>query len=170
MEALGGAMLADAAPAALSRPVPPVPSEERCCSGAQGACGSSACGDLAPLARLIGGDLSTVRWRRLGYGMWHVPLQLSPGAKGDLRLIKIAPGQVMPEHGHGGCELSLILDGSYTDEMGRFGFGDLADLDEDVEHKPAADRKTGCVCLIAVEQKARLKGLFARMIQPFVGI
>ena len=102
--------------------------------------------------------------------MWHVPLQLSPGAKGDLRLIKIAPGQVMPEHGHGGSELSLILDGSYTDAMGRFGVGDLADLDEEVEHKPAADRKTGCVCLIAVEQKARLKGLFARMVQPFVGL
>lgn len=161
LETLGGIMLADVSPAALSNRVPMM---------AEPKARSTGSGYSSPLARLIGGDLASVRWRRLGYGMWHVPLQLSPGSKGDLRLIKIAPGQVMPEHGHGGSELSLILEGSYTDAMGRFGVGDLADLDEEVEHKPAADRKSGCVCLIAVEQKARLKGLFARMVQPFVGI
>jgi putative transcriptional regulator len=128
-------------------------------------------GDVpAPLSRLVGSDLSSVQWKRLGLGVWHVPLPLSEGAKGDLRLIKVAPGQAMPEHGHGGSELSLILAGSYTDEIGEFRIGDLADLDDEVEHKPMADRKTGCICLIASEEKARFKGIFARIVQPFVGM
>jgi putative transcriptional regulator len=128
-------------------------------------------GDIpAPLTRLVGSDLSSVQWQRLGLGVWHKPLPLSEGAKGDLRLIKVAPGQAMPEHGHGGSELSLILAGSYTDEIGRFGVGDVADLDDEVEHKPMADKATGCICLIASEEKARFKGVFARIVQPFVGL
>lgn len=128
-------------------------------------------GDIpAPLSRLVGSDLSSIQWKRLGLGVWHVPLPLSPAATGDLRLIKVAPGQAMPEHGHGGSELSLILAGSYSDSLGRFGAGDLADLDGDIEHTPMADRVTGCVCVIASEEPARFKGLFARLVQPFVGL
>ena len=123
-----------------------------------------------PLSRIVGSDLSSVQWKRLGFGVWHLPLPLSNGAKGDLRLIKVAPGQAMPEHGHGGSELSLILAGSYIDQLGRFGVGDLADLDDGVEHQPLADKETGCICLIASEQKARFKGLLARIVQPFVGL
>jgi putative transcriptional regulator len=128
-------------------------------------------GDIpAPLSRLVGSDLSSIQWKRLGFGMWHVPLPLSAGSKGDLRLFKVAPGQAMPEHGHGGSELSLILAGSYTDSIGRFGVGDVADLDDEVEHRPLADRTTGCICVIASAEKAKFKGLFARMVQPFVGL
>ncbi|MFX7029307.1 hypothetical protein ABTH93_20420, partial [Acinetobacter baumannii] len=60
--------------------------------------------------------------------------------------------------------------GSYTDKVGTFVAGDLADLDEDVEHIPVADTGTGCVCLIASERPARFKGLFARILQPFIGL
>lgn len=123
-----------------------------------------------PLAWLIGRDLDKVPWRRLGPGIWHCPLKLSEGAKGDLRLFKVAPGQALPEHGHGGAELTLVLRGSYRDEIGCFGAGDVADLDEDVEHRPVADSKEGCVCLMATEAKARFKGLIARLVQVFTGI
>jgi putative transcriptional regulator len=128
-------------------------------------------GDVpAPLSRLVGNDLSAIQWKRLGLGVWHVPLPLSEGAKGDLRLIKVGPGQAMPEHGHGGSELSLILQGSYIDEIGHFGVGDVADLDDAVEHRPMAHIEAGCICLIASEEKAKFKGIFARMLQPLIGI
>ena len=131
----------------------------------------AACRETASLLdQVVAGDVSAVRWRRLGFGVWHAPLKLSPGSKGDLRLIKVAPGQTMPEHGHGGSELSLILAGSYSDTIGRFSAGDLADLDEDHEHAPAADLGTGCVCLIASERQAKFKGMLARILQPLIGI
>ena len=87
-----------------------------------------------------------------------------------LRLLKVQNGQAMPEHGHGGNELTLVLDGSYTDEFGTFSAGDVADLDDSVEHRPIADRETGCICLIASDSKVKLKGVIGRLVQPFAGI
>ena len=40
---------------------------------------------------------------------------------GELRLIKVSRGYGMPEHGHSGAELTLVLRGSFHDEIGRFG-------------------------------------------------
>lgn len=123
-----------------------------------------------PLVRLAGSDLAALPWKRLSLGVWHHRLPLSAGSKGDLRLIKIAPGQIMPEHGHGGSELTLVLDGSYTDQVGRFATGDLADLDQETEHQPIASHETGCICLIASEEKARFKSILARIVQPLTGL
>lgn len=128
-------------------------------------------GDIpAPIAALVGARLDDIPWKRLAPGIWHYPIPLSAGAAGDLRLIKVAPGKKIADHGHGGEELTLLLQGSYRDEIGTFRTGDVADLDTEVEHNPVADAETGCVCLIANERKARFKGLLARLMQPFIGI
>lgn len=128
-------------------------------------------GDVpAPIAPLVGAHLDDIRWTPIAPGMWQHRVPLSRGAKGDLRLIKIAPGKKIPEHGHGGEELTLLLRGSYRDELGTFRTGDVADLDTDVEHHPIADPVEGCICLIAHEKRARFKGLIARLMQPFIGI
>ncbi len=128
-------------------------------------------GDVpAPLVPHVGPNLDDIPWKRLGPGLWHYPLPLSKGAKGDLRLLKVAPGKAMPDHGHGGEELTLMLKGSYHDKFGTFRRGDVADLDDDVEHAPIADEKEGCICLVASEGKARFKGFFARLVQPLTGM
>ncbi len=123
-----------------------------------------------PLGLVLAGGLSTFRWRWLGPGVRHHRLPLSAGARGDLRLLKISAGRRMPDHGHGGSELTLVLEGSYSDETGRFGAGDVEDLDGTTEHQPLADRETGCICLIASERPARFKGLVGRVAQPFTGM
>lgn len=123
-----------------------------------------------PLGRLVGCSLADISWKRLGFGVWHYPLALSGESGGDLRLLKVAPGRVMPEHGHSGSELTLLLDGSYRDEIGEFGVGDVADLDDEVEHSPVSHPQTGCICLIASEGRARFKGVLARMVQPLTGM
>jgi putative transcriptional regulator len=76
----------------------------------------------------------------------------------------------VPEHGHGGEEVTLILSGAYRDHMGRFGRGDVADLDEDIEHKPVAEDGEDCICLVAIERPTRFKSFAARLMQPLVGI
>lgn len=127
--------------------------------------------ELSPtLARLIGGALDDIHWRPVAPGVATHRLPTSEGAKGSLLLLKIAPGKKVPEHGHGGMEMTLILDGSYRDELGRFGPGDVADLDEHVEHQPVVDSAVPCICLVATEQPTRFKGFFSRLLQPLVGI
>jgi putative transcriptional regulator len=123
----------------------------------------------SPMRHLVGDRLTHVGWRKLGFGVWHYPLPVPKACKGVLTLLKIEPGRSMPEHGHGGIELTLILSGAYEDHTGRYLPGDIADLDQDVEHNPVADAVAGCICLVASEQKASFKGLVSRMIQPWTG-
>lgn len=122
----------------------------------------------APLERLVGGDLDEVRWRWIGPGLWH--RLLHDGGRGTLQLIKAAPGASVPEHTHGGGELTLVLRGALVDETGTYHSGDVADLDESVEHNPVADKDAGCICLIANEQPTRFRGVLARVMQRWHGL
>lgn len=124
----------------------------------------------ASLAAVFSLSFDAISWKRLGPGVWHHRLPLSPGVAGDLRLLKIGPGRVMPDHGHGGAELTLVLAGAYRDETGAYRRGDMQDVDEAVEHTPVADKEVGCICLIASEKPARFKGLVGRLMQPWTGM
>ncbi len=108
-------------------------------------------------------------WRRMGLGLWVLPIPLSEGTEGKLSLVKVAPGVAIPEHGHSGSELTIILDGAYTDELGTFKVGDVADVDDTTAHKPVADPEQGCICLTAFEGRSQFKGLMARLIAPLAG-
>lgn len=123
----------------------------------------------APLARRLSGGLDEIRWRWIAPGVRSHEIAVTPGS-GSLLLLRIAPGMKMPEHGHGGNELTMILSGSYSDETGHYGPGDVADLDEDVEHSPMVDSDDDCICLVAMEAPTRFKGLISRILQPYFRI
>jgi putative transcriptional regulator len=124
-----------------------------------------------PLSRLLGGmRIADIPWRTKVPGVAMYDIKLSSAAKGHLWMMRIAPGKAMPEHGHGGEELTMILSGAYADEIGHFARGDVADLDEDIEHRPVVDADCPCICLVATEAPTRFKSVFARMMQPLVGI
>ena len=162
-ERIGGALLDDVAPLPLTTGVPVLPAPGTPPSSAP-AGGNNA----NPILRLEAQNFALVGWRRIGLGLWHHPLPL-PG-NGTLQLIKAAPGAAVPEHGHGGAELTLILRGALTDATGSYGQGDVADLDQEIEHTPIADRKRGCVCAVANEVPTRFHGLLARLFQPWHGL
>jgi putative transcriptional regulator len=122
------------------------------------------------LTRLVEGGLDDVAWKTVAPGVAMHRLPTSKAARGSLRLLKIAPGKKIPEHGHGGTEITLVLTGSYRDAFGRFGPGDVADLDENVEHQPMVDSSEPCICLVATEAPTRFKSFFGRLFQPLVGI
>jgi len=125
----------------------------------------------SPLARMMGGNsLSDLKWKRKAPGVAMYDLPLSPGAKGKLLLMQIAPGKALPEHGHGGEEITLILSGAYNDKLGRFAQGDVADLDDDVEHRPIVETDAPCICLVATEAPTRFKSWSARLMQPLIRI
>lgn len=124
-----------------------------------------------PLARILGSsNLADIPWKRKAPGVALHDVKLSPGAKGQLKLLRIAAGRAMPEHGHGGEEVTLVLKGAYHDHLGRFARGDVADLDRETEHQPVADGDEECICLVAIERPTRFKSFGARLLQPFVGI
>jgi putative transcriptional regulator len=113
--------------------------------------------------------LGAQRWRRLGPGVRQIALMPRTGGGGTVRLLRIDPGMNMPRHGHAGMELAVVLKGAYRDEIGRFGRGDLADLDDETRHQPRADAAEGCICLIATERPLRFESRLLRWVQPVLG-
>ncbi len=122
----------------------------------------------APLAQYLKKPLDELDWRTLVPGVRQLDLRL--GGPGAARLLRIAPGLSVPHHGHRGNELTLILRGSYSDELGRFQAGDVADLDEQISHQPISDSGEDCICLIATDAPLRFSGLMGRLVQPFIGL
>ena len=108
------------------------------------------------------------RWRKLGMGVRQDIL--SAGNDGSVRLLYIPPGQAVPDHGHNGLELTLVLQGSFSDETGRFGVGDMEIADEELDHTPVADAGDPCICLAATDAPIRFRAFVPRLLQPLFRI
>jgi putative transcriptional regulator len=162
MELMGGAMLADLPGVVLRRPMPKRPETARHQPAAPVPTRSAEV--PAPLARLVGIDLDALRWRWIARGLWvrWVPI----AGDGQLHLFKGAPGASVATHGHHGSELTMVLRGTIADQTGRYGPGDVCDLDDEIEHKPVAGAE-GCICVVAQEHLARWRGLLPRLARPW---
>jgi putative transcriptional regulator len=110
------------------------------------------------------------RWRWIGPGMKMSRVGVPDDPDANLILLKVGPGRALPDHGHVGTEFTYIVSGSFTDRFGTFRPGDLAEMDEEVEHQPIVDADSECICLAAMEGKMRFKGVIGRMLQPIFGI
>jgi putative transcriptional regulator len=110
----------------------------------------------------------SLRWKTLGMGVRQSIL--SANRQGSVRLLFIPPGRAMPDHSHNGLELTLVLQGSFADETGRFGVGDLEIADEDLNHTPVADAGVACICLAATDAPLRFNSLMPRLLQPLFRI
>lgn len=107
-------------------------------------------------------------WKSLGMGVRQNIL--SAGRQGSVRLLYIPPGQAVPDHSHGGLELTLVLQGSFRDDTGQFGVGDLEVADQTLEHTPIADMGAPCICLAATDAPLRFTALLPRILQPLFRI
>lgn len=158
MEAAGEAPLAagarDRALAALDTSPPPAPPQR----------GSGIF--PAPVMAALRGE--PPKWRALGGGIRQQILSADAG--GSLRLLYIPPGRAVPEHGHGGLELTLVLQGSFADSAGRFARGDVEEAHDAVDHQPVADKDEACICLAATDAPLRFHGLVPRLLQPLFRI
>ena len=122
----------------------------------------------APLAGYVGGDVDAIRWRPLGMGVRQAMLKTERGA--TARLLYIPAGQAVPDHGHKGLELTLVLQGAFRDDADRFGPGDVEIADQATEHTPIAEAGPDCICLAATDAPLRFAGLIPRLAQPFFRI
>ncbi|SLN63168.1 Anti-sigma-E factor ChrR [Roseovarius gaetbuli] len=121
-----------------------------------------------PLQDYIGGDLDAVKWRSVGMGVKQAILPTSRAA--TARLLYIPAGAAVPDHGHRGTELTLVLQGAFVDEVDHFGPGDIEIANEDLNHTPVADIGADCICLAATDAPLRFRGLIPRLAQPFLRI
>ncbi|NOH95983.1 ChrR family anti-sigma-E factor [Vibrio sp. 99-70-13A1] len=88
---------------------------------------------------------SVVRKEWLGLGkISRARLDFEDGPR-HASLLHIAEGGQVPSHTHKGFEITLLLQGSFDDEMGHYSAGDFVWLDGKHTHNPVTQE--GCVCL-----------------------
>jgi putative transcriptional regulator len=174
LEAIGGALLEESAPAPLAAgakaallarldeapgaPATPAASPD-----------PAAAGDRrlpAPLAALLPAPLERLAWRRRMPGLkdWDLPAL----AGGKARLMQVAGQTRIPRHTHRGLELTLVLRGAFEDGGQRFAAGDLQLSDPSVDHSPAVKARDACLCLVVTDAPVKLTGRFGRLLNGLV--
>ncbi|MGI9369937.1 MAG: ChrR family anti-sigma-E factor [Ruegeria sp.] len=122
----------------------------------------------SPLQDYVGGSVGDIRWKPVGMGVKQAILPTSRDA--SARLLFIPAGAAMPDHGHRGMELTMVLQGAFSDEVDRFARGDVEIADEDLEHTPIADMSEDCICLAVTDAPLKFNSLIPRLVQPFLRI
>ena len=88
----------------------------------------------------------------------------------ELRSETLDPGTSVPLHSHNGREYILVLDGSFSDEYGKYEKGDLQINDNNIKHHPSASKKEGCICLSITESDVVFFGPFASLLNLYTFI
>jgi len=79
-------------------------------------------------------------------------------------LLHIEEGGSVPTHTHKGFEVTLLLQGSFEDEMGTYYAGDFIWLDGNHTHQPVT--KTGCVCLTVSNDAIHFTKGMSQLLNP----
>jgi len=122
-----------------------------------------------PLLSYTGGDVDTLKWKPLGPGACHFPIPTRDG-EAKVRLLRIPAGKPVPEHTHGGRELTVVLSGSFHDGDEVFHRGDFEEADQDLTHQPIAGEGSECICLAVTDAPLKFRSWFVRLVQPVLGI
>lgn len=113
------------------------------------------------IAKLLGDNVDK-QWK------WRWPklrvIDLASEGNTTLSLYKISPGGKMPRHEHRGEELTLVLDGSFSDTYGTYRRGDIVARQENERHAPIASQSEDCVCLVLENATPSFSGVPGKII------
>jgi putative transcriptional regulator len=117
--------------------------------------------------RLVSGSLDKLRWVQLGKALRVAPLQVSDESR-ETAIYDIRAGGRMPEHEHRGEEITVLLQGSFSDADGSYKRGDFVVRHAGEAHQPTATMDKDCICLVCLERPVRPRGLLYRLLEPLV--
>jgi putative transcriptional regulator len=115
----------------------------------------------------VGFDANEVPWRTRMPGFKEYDIGEIEGCHVNLFWIK--PGRTVPAHTHEGSEISLVLDGAFSDARGHYGRGDISVADDSVDHRPNADMGRPCIGLAVMDAPLKLTGSFRQLIGDIIG-
>jgi putative transcriptional regulator len=126
-------------------------------------------GQLPSLLRgYAGTDLTSIPWKRVLPGLREHVIERSPDVEASLLWAR--PGRALPNHGHNGLELTLVLEGEFRDHRGSFTQGDISVADETLDHRPIAGSSGPCVCFSVLFAPIALSGSPIRLMSDMIGL
>lgn len=111
------------------------------------------------LAKAAAGGLV---WKKLGGGINQAQLDLDDETQCEFIYMK--PGSQTPVHKHQGSEITLVLDGSFSDEMGQYNPSDFILRTHKDVHQPRSDE--GCLCFAVLDSPLTFTKGIARLLNP----
>jgi len=99
-----------------------------------------------------------------------MPLMARDASDTRLDLIRVAPGTGLLEHGHGGFESTIVLQGAFDDGIARYETGDFGEAEGGVDHRPAALPGPDCICLIATTSRLKPHSVIGRLVGPLLSM
>lgn len=106
--------------------------------------------------------ISQSQWQNLGK-LSRARLDLNEGEL-HTSLLHIDPSGTVPAHTHKGFELTLLLDGSFEDELGTYTKGDFIWLNKSHTHTP--ETQDGCLCYTVSSNALQFTKGLARILNP----
>ncbi|MCG8414543.1 MAG: ChrR family anti-sigma-E factor [Pseudomonadales bacterium] len=103
-------------------------------------------------------------WKKLAGGINQASVTLDDQTQCEFLYMK--PGSQVPVHKHQGTEVTLVLDGSFSDEMGKYEKSDFVVRDKSHTHQPASEE--GCLCFAVLDSPLTFTSGLARLLNPFL--
>ncbi len=101
-------------------------------------------------------------WKKLAGGINQASVMLDDETQCEFLYMK--PGSQVPVHKHQGNEITLVLDGSFSDAMGNYGPSDFVVRTPSHTHQPASDE--GCLCFAVLDSPLTFTKGLARLFNP----
>jgi putative transcriptional regulator len=126
-------------------------------------------GEMFPRAMLdfFGFDADRVPWRTKMPGFREFEMGEVDGC--HVSLFWIRPGRKIPHHTHDGSELTLVVDGAFRDDTGRYGRGDIAMADQSTNHRPIAEKDVPCISFAVTDAPLRFNGPLGQRLSDILG-
>lgn len=120
----------------------------------------------SPISNILSVQQTPFKWRNLYPGFKSYDFDTGCSSS-TARFMKAKPGVKSPHHTHAGTEITLVVDGAFSDETGDYKVGDLIVTDETCEHAPIACKFHGCTCFVVSTAPIKLTGI-ASILNPFI--
>lgn len=107
----------------------------------------------------------TGSWSHLIGNLYQAPVDLGPIGKANF--IYMEKGGSVPEHTHKGNELTLVINGEFSDGLNQYDTGDFIMMDGQHTHAPYSEADEGCLVFSVVDQPLHFTSGIARLLNPF---
>jgi len=121
----------------------------------------------AILQRLMNGDFNDLTWKNIGSAL-RISYLKTGDPTHEFALYHIKAGGRIPEHTHRGSEMTLVLEGGFSDSEGSYHEGDFIFRQPGDVHAPTALQSEDCICLAVLDAPLTFTNWKFRWLNPFL--
>lgn len=119
------------------------------------------------LQRLMKGGYKELDWKKVTKSL-SISYLKTGDPNFEFALYHIKAGGKIPEHTHRGSEMTLVLEGGFSDADGSYHEGDFLFRSPGDVHAPTAVQSEDCICVAVLDAPLRFTGWKHRWMNPFL--